>query len=195
MDSVVVGRQDETPALEPAHHRAGIIGMRPFMELVRGEHGHAQGEHECHHEHTGARLGREESHCREHRRGGDAVVAIRLNEVVPGDLTRVRVMLAEWANEVLAEQRRVDRSPRVEHPVDDTGHEIGGDVASKRRYGDDPSAGREVDDGEASAEVERERCEHEDACDLEPAMSARVSLGCRQRERRHGRWSDGWVAG
>ena len=55
-----------------------------------------------------------------------------------GDRLLVHVVLAEWANEALAQHRHVRAAPGVRHPVHEPGDEVGRQIAEQDPRQDEP---------------------------------------------------------
>jgi hypothetical protein len=73
-------------------------------------------------------------HAGQERNGHHEVVAVGLDEVVPGYGRRIDVVFPERTQEIFAQDRELHRAPSVRRPVHQPGAEVGGDDAAERRH-------------------------------------------------------------
>ena len=106
--------------------------VQKTKKAVRGHH-HAGVEQRA----DGSRHDQHDHH--QDRGGDDAVVAVRLDEVVARDVLRIDVVVPEGADEIGAEDRRVLVADGVAGPVHEPRDEIGDEVGPHDAEGD-PSA-------------------------------------------------------
>ena len=122
---VVVWRQCQIQPLQQVDPARAHVEMRPLVELVGEEDPEGDGEDRRRSEDVQRIVEREQRSADGRTDGDEAVVPVRLDEVVPGDLLLVDVVLAKRSDQRLPDHRHVGRAPGVGSPVHDAGDEVG----------------------------------------------------------------------
>ncbi len=135
VDVVMFFREDEAEPLKKGRQWRRRVHMRPFMELVRQKNAEAKKEEERPEEISPrSRRDRGEEPYEDHRgKAREAIIPVRVNEVVACDPLRIHMVVAERLYEIRAEERRVVVPEIVEGEVYETRGEIGDDDTPRRR--------------------------------------------------------------
>lgn len=152
---VVLRAQDEMRALQEARDARRHVRVRPLVELIR-RHGGRRHQHGGQHGEDAHRRnffvpdeGQAEA---DERRGEDAGVAVRGDEVVRADVFRVDVVEAKRLDEVCAEERRAFAAVSVCEPVYEAGDQIAREHAEREGEEDEPEASLSGESREAQVE-------------------------------------------
>jgi hypothetical protein len=128
MQLVVLDRQNQPQGLQGAGSQASVQVVRGFVDLV-GEHHVEVEEKQADLDlelagHGGVR-GQPESHVGHAHQAPCEVVPVGFDEVVPGHLLRIDVVLPEGAQQVLPHHWGVQSAPGIAEPVHEPAQEVG----------------------------------------------------------------------